>query len=81
MSQEQEMYYVISASVDGSYIERLTKDQLEEELNDEAYGKDVEFVHPNDSMPDIESGTWALIIKGEVVVPKAVEVITKLKLP
>lgn len=81
MSQKQEMYYAIHCTEDGIHLASFTKDQLETELDDDYFGKDPEFIQPGDPMPNLEYNRRVLLIKGKVVVPKIVEVVTKRELP
>jgi len=70
------MYTVICRSTDGLYISYLSKEELEERL-EEYYWGDVEIQNkfPND--PNTEYWKKSIIIiKGEIIVPKEV-VVTK----
>lgn len=70
-------YFVIDTSADGDhYIEALTKEQLAGRLNNHDWGDDPKFL---DGLPEFNMNYWGnstLIIKGEIVVPKAKEKIT-----
>jgi len=67
-------YYVIHCSEDGDKsIDVFTKDKLEEALKDEDWGENPEFGDPGTVSLDYFSGL--LIIKGETVIPKPVELV------
>jgi hypothetical protein len=72
-------YFVLSASEDGLNISTHTKDALEKKLNDKWWGEKQVFhdkIPPG--FPDRDLGI--VIIKGQVVMPKPVTVVTKLEL-
>ena len=72
-------YFVINASEGTTYIEKIEKQELLERLNENYYG--------SEALPFMTSETdtnyWPegfIIIKGEVICPTAVEVVTKFEL-
>lgn len=70
-------YFVLSSTEDGMTISILNKESLETRLAEKYWGEDIEIFT---SAPDKDPMYWPaglLIIKGEVIVPKAVEVVTK----
>lgn len=77
------MYYVISASPDGIYVNQYTKEELEKSLADpDEYGG--QNILPVLSKSDSDPNTWGnsiLIIKGEVVIPKPIQVVKRFELP
>lgn len=74
-------YYVITATDDGVRMRSfITPEQVLKHLEDCCIEPEEAF----DSLPDGDPGEWgkgALIIKGEVVWPHAVRVVTEYKLP
>lgn len=76
-----EKYFVLSSSEDGIRIsEPLSAFELERWLGDSA--RDGEKVDFHDAVPDIDKGCWSdenklLIIRGEIVVPQAVEKVVR----
>jgi len=81
-----ESYFVIHATEDGVSIEQKTKDELlksitPNEYDDTDYGniRDISFLEkmPTESDWNEYQHNSLLIIKGEVVVPKAKKVITE----
>ncbi len=78
-----EKYYEINNSDGDTYVQEMSKEQMEEKLN-----KDLEDLrYPNEyftEMPEcMDTNYWEgkrLIIKGVIVTPKAVEKVTKLTL-
>ncbi len=72
-------YFLISTNEDGDhYVEALTEKELLDRLNGGYYGDDDPPVF-EESLPDYNMAYWpdsCLIIKGEIVVPKAKEVTT-----
>jgi hypothetical protein len=75
-------YFLIHVSEDGDiYLSEYTAEQLEKMLN----GPDPEYRIEDflDKVPDRNLAYWggrAILIKGEIVVPKAKEVVTKVTL-
>lgn len=82
-------YFLITSGEDGLTVERLTETELLERIEpdengDSYYGEALEFLS---KMPDVESGCFVgvednavVLIKGEIIVPKATKVATKYKL-
>ncbi len=73
-------YFIICSDEDGMDIYQYSREELEELLNDE----DHEKTHFFDHVPTSDKGCWTegpensiLIIKGEIIVPKAVTKVTK----
>lgn len=81
-------YFVIRSSEDGEvYLSEMTKDQLENSMTPPP-GEDRAEIEADEICGSArgwddrkESSCAVLIIKGEVVVPKPVEVVTKFELP
>lgn len=73
-----EMYFVIHCSEDGDIrVENLTKAELEKRLNEKYWGQAPVFA---DALPDTDPNYWKgqyVVIKGTIVVPKAVETVTQ----
>jgi hypothetical protein len=75
-----EKYFVIGMSEDGDpfhYI--MSKEELEEFLEE----NEQDFMSEKDLEDHSDSNYWndsILIIKGEIVIPKPIEVVTKYKL-
>ena len=70
-------YYVINFSAKFIRIEELSKQELEKKLNDGDWGDHpwpVDTIQAND-------GCGHVIIKGEIVKPQALRVITSYKVP
>ena len=75
-------YFIVSCSEDGDvYVSEHTTEQLEKMLNGpEPDYRIGDFV---DKIPDHNVAYWggrSIIIKGEIIVPKAKEVVTKVTL-
>ena len=74
------MYYLFSVSEDGDvYFQAYTKEALEASL--EEYPEDFNLEDFNDALPPMDLMAWSerkLLIKGEIIVPKVVETVTKL---
>jgi hypothetical protein len=71
-----EKYFIITNSDGDTYVDTVTKDELIKRLDNHYYGN-VGFLT---SAPKNDTNYWGddvLIIKGEVVTPNQVEVITK----
>jgi hypothetical protein len=75
-------YFVIKCSEDGDVsFERLDAAELTKRLSQDYYGEDVEW---SGSAPDPDSQYWgkrAVIIKGELVTPKPVDVVKRWEIP
>lgn len=73
----EEKYFVISNTDGDTYVQEVSKQELEDNLNEDYYGEDVEFLSKT---PHDDTNYWGekyLIIKGTVIVPKAKEKVTK----
>lgn len=71
-------YYVISAGPDGISIREFSKDRIVKDLTEEG-GIDESSVltkMPNNSDPN-EWGEAILIIKGNIVIPRTVTIVTR----
>jgi hypothetical protein len=71
-----EKYFIITNSDGDTYVDTVTKDELIKRLEENYYGN-VDFLT---SAPKNYTNYWGdgvLIIKGEVVTPNPVEVVTK----
>ena len=83
-------YFMIRCDEDGTTVEQMTADALIQAITPDSdgvteYGKNLVFL---DHIPRSDKGYWMegdehamLIIKGEIVVPRTVEVVTKMELP
>jgi len=84
---ENETYFVITSGDDGIHIVTLPKHEIEKRITEQYYGSDALLL---DKLPLIDNGyfsipgkgdqTPVLIIKGEIVVPKPVEKVTRYEL-
>jgi len=80
------MYYIISQSGDGDiFINELTSQQMQKEMNRWVVGDCMPAIHTPESFEGNQDPMYwgentILIIKGEIVVPKATEKITKLEI-
>ena len=75
----KEKYFIIFNSEGDTHVEELTKQELENRLNEKYYG-DIDFLN---KISDTDTNYWfgkTLIIKGEILKPQKKEVITKFKL-
>ncbi len=84
---ENDTYFVITSSEDGINIETLSKHEIEKRVTEHYYGAHALLL---DKLPRIADGyfsipekgdrTPVLIIRGEIVVPKPVERVTRYEL-
>jgi len=77
---ECDIYIIISRTCDGTHIARMTGSELLKRLHDGYYGEGVHAptFWPAGTVPDLSyEGSMFLVIKGDVVVPKAVQVATE----
>lgn len=74
-------YYLLHPNERGGiFIEEFTKEQLDKRLADIVDdGVDFEFTRNVETLAETESGL--VIIKGEAIIPKKKEVVTKWELP
>ena len=75
-------YTTIYISMDGDVsIQQLTREKLEERLNEHYWGEDIKILKelPEGSDPMYWGAPFLLIIKGSIMVPVAVEKVTKLQ--
>lgn len=72
-------YIVISFSEDGDppIVKTMTADELKGKLKEHWWGERPKFVQPCKQFDAGSSGGALMIIKGEIVVPKAVQVTTE----
>jgi hypothetical protein len=74
------MYFVIRNSEGYTRIDLVDQEELERRLSDHYYGEHVRFLA---AIPNSDSNYWPnpendiLIIKGEIVMPTAQEVVTR----
>jgi len=67
-------YFIINVG-DGAMLERLSKDELEQRLDDNYYGEDIEYLERETGYKqgidrwDLMANRGLLIIKGELVEP------------
>ena len=75
-------YFVISNSDGDTYIQQMDRNELLERLNPDKHG-DVELDFPKalSSLDEADTNYWQdsfLIIKGEIVTPQAIKVVTQI---
>lgn len=70
-------YYVIQTSENGPSFECIDGGELEERLANGYYGEGEHAPKWGTETWDLEARTGAIIIRGEPVVPKAVDVVKK----
>lgn len=77
-----DMYVVIHFSEDGDppIIKRMSGDEIKKHLKDEYWGSRPKFVQPGQEINTDFMGNAIMIIKGEIMVPKAVQVATEWEL-
>lgn len=68
-------YFVLSVTCDGTHLKSFDKEGLEAALAENYWGEDVEFTRISGRVDMEREGHY--IIKGESIVPTAVEVVTK----
>ena len=79
-------YFVLHSGESGIRVEELTPKQLKERIAEDYYGTGDRF---HEELPDCDDGhfmqnadeTALLIIKGEIIVPKAKKVVTEYEVP
>lgn len=74
-------YFTIRNSDGDTRVDEWTKEELEERLEEGYWGK---VTHPDKLPENSDTNYWGnsvLIIRGEVVSPKAVKTVIKLELP
>jgi len=86
----KECYFMIESSADGISVQQYTQEALEEYLLGEEYCTEnwiENNVHFLEALTRTDPQEWsmgkyatALIIKGEIIVPKPAEIVTKYKL-
>lgn len=73
-----ENYFLIYNSDGDTHVKTVSKERLLEDLDNGDYGEDPIFL---DEIPQSDTNYWGeeryLIIKGNIVTPKAKEVVTK----
>ena len=82
-----ETYFVLNSSGGGIYIEQVSKREIEARLNDRYYGEDAIIL---ERIPQMDGGHFevpgsgdrskVLIIKGQIVTPKPVKIVTRFEL-
>jgi len=76
-----EMYYVVHNSDGDTTIEQMTKEELAQRINDKYWGEGVVFFDGFPAEPDTNYwGRKVLIIKGALVHPKPIKVVTEYQL-
>lgn len=71
-------YFVITSDEDGGHVDCLDKATLLERLDDDYYGSEVKFLSTMPKKDELNYwGYDAIIICGDIVSPKAVEVVKK----
>ena len=75
-------YFIVSCSEDGdTSVSEYTAEQLEAKLNGPE--PDYKVGDFNDKMSDFNANSWSrkmILIKGEIIMPKVKEVVTKVTL-
>lgn len=81
---KEPMYFVINNSDGDTYVTQMTRDELIKQLNlDEYEDTDLIAADALESVPNMDTNYWRdgfLIIKGEIVTPSAVEVVTRFEI-
>lgn len=81
----KEKFFYIRGSEDGDVsIHEYTREGFEATINRESDGVDNYLANFASEIPDADPNYWrgkCIVIRGEIVVPKAMEVKTKLVLP
>lgn len=78
----EDMYFWMTSGEDGTSIKPMTKKELMKQL-DEEDGDCYDFLS---EIPDEDKGCWqapegaVVILKGKIIVPRAVEKVTKLEI-
>lgn len=74
-----DFYFVVTAGEDGDvYINRYTKAELQQQLDDKNWGSDVQFLTVGKSHINVqEGGAGIYIFKGTEVTPQEQAVVTK----
>jgi hypothetical protein len=74
-----EKFVVISFNEDGDppIVKSMTGDELKAKLKENWWGERPKFVQPCKQFDAGSSGGALMIIKGEIIVPKAVQVATE----
>lgn len=70
-------YFVIHNGEGDTTVREYTREELLKEIEENAWGRDADFM---DKIDDADTNYWGgsiLIIKGKIVNPKPVEVVTK----
>jgi len=76
-----EKYFLIRNSDGDTHIHEFTKEQLEKALNAEDFGPNAEWKDSIGKHSDTNYwGEGMLIVKGEIITPKEVKIITAYKL-
>lgn len=82
---KEERFFHISSSEDGDVsVHAYTREEFERAINRYADGVDNYLENFASSIPDADPNYWrgkGIVIRGEIVVPKAMEVKTKIVLP
>jgi len=71
-----ETYFVINNSEGDTIVKEFTKEKLLEEINDGAWGGDIEYLR--DIPDDNDTNYWGgsvLIIKGSIVTPEEKKIV------
>lgn len=75
-------YIVIDTSPDGIYIQAFTQAELTKRLNEGDWvGREWRDSIPSDIDPNYWGKESLIVIKGEVIVPKAVQHVTEYEVP
>lgn len=73
------MYFVIRNSDGDTSICQMTAEELKKALQEDDWGSNPDFIKP-DSKYDRDTNYWGrklMIIKGEIIVPKAKQTVTE----
>lgn len=77
-------YFLILNGEDGTTVEQCTREEIEERITPDADEDGEDGLVFLSKIPDDDKGCWmvdaenaAILIKGEIIVPRAVQVTTK----
>lgn len=75
-------YVVIYFNEDGDApnVETLTGEQLRDRLREDCWGRNVKFAEPGSDVRGGETGGLLVVIEGNIIKPKIVEVVTEYEL-
>lgn len=73
---------IVHYSEDGDIpsVEQMSKDEFKKRLKENYYGEKPDFVQPAQSIDGGSQGSAILVIEGQMIVPKPVQVVTEFEL-